>query len=74
MGIVQKIVKKLAPGAEEESRQWCFTCSACKAESSAWDLGWVITGARSRGHTRTVECPKCHAKVKATVEKRAHGA
>ena len=69
MGLMQKLAKKLSPGAEEESRQWRFTCSACQAESSAWDLGWVITGTRSKGHTRTVECPKCHAKVKATVAK-----
>lgn len=71
MGFIQKVAKKLSPGAEEESRQWRFTCSACNAESDAWDLGWVITGTRSSGHTRTVECPKCHAKVKATLEKAA---
>ena len=69
MGLIQKIAKKLSLGAEEESCQWRFTCSACKAESNAWDLGWVITGTRSKGHTRTVECPKCHSKVKATLEK-----
>lgn len=39
-----------------------------KAESDAWDLGWVITGTRSKGHTRTVEC-LCHAQVNATLEK-----
>lgn len=69
MGIMQKLATKLSPGAEEESKQWRFTCSACGAESNAWDLGWVITGTRTKGHTRTVECPKCHAKVKATLEK-----
>ena len=69
MGIAQKLAKKLSPGAEAESKLWRFTCSACKAESNAWDLGWVITGRRPGGHTRTVECPKCHAKVKATVLK-----
>jgi DNA-directed RNA polymerase subunit RPC12/RpoP len=69
MGLIQNIAKKLYPQAEEESRKWRFTCSACKAESDAWELGWVITGTRSKGHTRTVECPKCHAKVRATLEK-----
>jgi hypothetical protein len=69
MGIVQKLATKLAPGAEQETKQWRFTCPACKKESTAWDLGWVITGKRSRGHTRKVECPKCHEKVKVTVNK-----
>jgi hypothetical protein len=69
MGIMQKLATKLSPGAEAESKTWRFNCSACQAESNAWDLGWVITGTRSKGHTRTVECPKCHAKVKATLVK-----
>jgi hypothetical protein len=63
------LMQKLFPGAEAESRTWRFTCPSCNTEGSAWDLGWVITGTRSQGHTRTVECPKCHAKVKVTVEK-----
>jgi hypothetical protein len=71
MGIVQKLASKLAPGAEAESKTWTFTCPSCSKESSAWDLGWVITGKRSHGHTRKVECPKCHDKVKVTVEKKA---
>lgn len=71
MGLIQKIAKKLAPGAEAESKTWVFTCAACKQESNAWDLGWVITGTRSKGHTRTVECPKCHAKAKVTLTKKA---
>ena len=70
MGFVQKLALKLSPGAEAESRQWCFACPECRAESSAWDLGWVITGKRSKGHTRKVECPKCHAKVEVTVAKK----
>jgi Zn finger protein HypA/HybF involved in hydrogenase expression len=69
MGIIQKIAAKLDANAEAESRSWQFTCSACSAVSSAWDLGWVITGTRSKGHTRKVECPKCHAKVTATLSK-----
>ncbi len=69
MGIVQKIAAKLSPGAEAESRTWRFTCPECNAESDAWDLGWVITGTRTKGHTRTVDCPKCHAKVKVTLNK-----
>jgi DNA-directed RNA polymerase subunit RPC12/RpoP len=70
MSLVQKIAAKLAPGAEAESKTWCYTCPACKAEGNAWDLGWVITGVRSKGHTRAIECPACHAKVKVTLEKR----
>jgi hypothetical protein len=34
MGILQKLALKLSPGAEAESRLWCFACPECKAESS----------------------------------------
>ena len=69
MGIVQKIAKKLSPGAEAESKKWLYACPECKAEGNAWDLGWVLTGSRPGGHTRKIECPACHAKVKVTVLK-----
>jgi DNA-directed RNA polymerase subunit RPC12/RpoP len=70
MSLVQRLAAKLSPNAEAESKTWRFTCPECKAESNAWDLGWVITGTRSKGHTRKVRCPKCDAKVQITLEKR----
>ena len=70
MGLVQKIAKKLAPGAEAETKRWVYTCPACQAEGNAWDLGWVITGTRTKGHTRAIACPACKAKVTVTLSKR----
>ncbi len=62
MNGLQKVLTGILPGkwardAEEESRNWVFTCS-CGSESSVWDAGGIRWGAAGNP-VRFMKCPSC---------------